>query len=485
MFGLNSAVKGLLASQRSLYTTNHNITNANTKGYSRQQIDQRATRAHNLPGIGFMGTGTEIYNIDRVRDSFTDFKYWNESAPMGEWDVKRNALGEIEKLMGEPTDNSFRQYMDDLYTSLEDLSKNPSDRAFREPVRENAMSFTKHFNETAKRLENMRNDTEYDMGVKVKHINSLGDQIGKLNRQIYLRETGGNSANDLRDRRELLVDDLSKIVNVQVSESEYRRSSDKNNQDYDAPLSGKYTVSVNGISLVDHTDINKIIFNGDKEEEKMIVWENGQEVKLRSGELKAMKDMLAGNGEENSYRGIPFYEKKLDQFAQIFAEKFNEQHKKGKKSDGENGKDFFVFDENNPAASLSLSKEILDSVDNIAAGFTGSAEDGENILALIKQREDKNFFPDKMSQGTPDDFLKSILSSMAVDSLQAQRSYSTQEIIQRNIGSKRASISGVSLDEEMADMVRFQHIYVAASKMITTMDSLLDLTVNRLGNVGR
>ncbi len=82
-FGFNTAVKGLLASQRSLYTTNHNINNINTKGYTRQLASQRATTPYDLPGIGYLGTGTEIYDISRVRNSYLDFKYWNENAPMG------------------------------------------------------------------------------------------------------------------------------------------------------------------------------------------------------------------------------------------------------------------------------------------------------------------------------------------------------------------------------------------------------------------
>ena len=131
----------------------------------------------------------------------------------------------------------------------------------------------------------------------------------------------------------------------------------------------------------------------------------------------------------------------------------------------------------------------LKDVKNIAAAgkVGGSAEDNENLLKLIGQRENKDFFKgmDGVSQGTADDFIKSMLSSMAVDSLQSKRIYKTQEMIQKNIETKRNSISGVSLEEEMADMVRYQHVYVASSKMITTMDFIIDLTVNRLGLVGR
>ncbi|NLK44646.1 MAG: flagellar hook-associated protein FlgK [Tissierellia bacterium] len=475
-YGLNSAVRGLLASQRALYTTNHNINNANTDGYSRQQVEQRATDPFRMPGIGFLGTGTEIYNIQRVRDAFVDFKYWNETAPLGEWEIKKNSLTEIEKLMGEPSNSSFRKYLDDFYTSLEELSKNPSDLAFREPVRENALAFTKHINETATRLMDMQKEVEYNIDMKVSKINSIVEQIGALNRQIYSQELDGSHANDLRDRREVLVDELSKIVNVRVNESP----------------AGKYTVSVEGISIVDHLYVNKVVFNKDGNDGEKLTWENGGIINLKSGELKGLIDVYEGNGENNTYRGIPYYIDKLNEFAKGFAEGFNSIHKQGYGlGSSANGINFFVGLNNETdditAATLTLSEEIMKDVKNISvAGVAGGlAEDNTNLLKLIAQREDKEFFTGGVSQGTPDDFIKSILSSMAVDSLQSKRLYETQELIQKNIETKRSSISGVNLDEEMADMVRFQHVYVASSKMISTMDMIIDVTVNRLGLVGR
>lgn len=475
-FGFNSAVRGLLASQRALYTTNHNIDNTNTKGYSRQQVEQRATSPFKMPGIGFLGTGSEIYNVQRIRDSFVDFKYWNETAPKGEWEIKKNALTEIEKLMGEPSNNSFRKYMDDFYKSLDEMSKNPSDMAFREPVIENAMAFTKHINETAKRLQDIKKETEYEVDTKIKHINSLSSQIAGLNRQIYSSELDGKPSNDLRDKRELLVDELSKIVNIRVNESQ----------------DGKYNVSMGGISIVDHLYTNKISFK-EIDDEYKITWENGGEVNLKSGELKGLLDMLTGDGKGNTYRGIPYYIKQLDDFASGFADKFNSVHKKGyglgevDRGVGVEGINFFEYNTKDSSATITLNQEIVKDIKKIAAAGTpgGSAEDNTNLLKLIKQRESKDFFSGVVSQGTPDDFIKSMLSSMAVDSLQAGRLYATQELMQKNIETKRSSISGVDLNEEMADMVRFQHVYVASSKMISTMDMIIDITVNRLGMVGR
>jgi flagellar hook-associated protein 1 FlgK len=350
------------------------------------------------------------------------------------------------------------------------MSKNPSDDSYRKPVRENALAFTKHINETAIRLENMMKETEKSMDIKVKNINNLTAQIGNLNRQIYSAEINGQHANDLRDRRELLVDELSKIVNVRVDESP----------------EGKYTVSVSGISIVEHITVNKVKF--DKNSEEKIFWENGSPVKLKSGELKGLIDLYNGDGKNNNYRGIPYYINKLNDFAKGFATKFNEQHREGYGLDGTtNGIDFFKFDSDNPAATITLDNKIMEDLKNIAAASKspGDDEDNENLLALIKLREDKEFFTGDDSQGTPDDFIKSILSSLAVDSLQSKRIYGTQELIQQNAELKRKSISGVSEEEEMADMVRFQHVYVASARMITTMDTIIETTINRLGLVGR
>ena len=472
MNGFNTAVKGLLASQRSLYIMNHNLSNVNTKGYSRQQGSQRATTPQNIVGMGLLGTGTEIYDIARVRDSYIDFKYWNENAPKGEWEIKKNNLDEIEKLFGEPSDSSFRKYLDDFFEALETMSTNSSDYSYREPVKENALALTKHINESAVRLENLRDGIGHSIDAQVKTINNITNQIAALNRQIYSNEIGGRAANDLRDRRDLLIDDLSKIVNVRVNESE----------------DGKYTVSISGVSIVDHIYVSEIRASDDRSN---IEWSNGSNVKLETGELKGLLDLYNGDGKDNSYRGIPYYQRKLNEFAKGFAKKFNDIHNSGYRLDGGYGEDFFSIDEDKgAAATITLNEDIISDLKNIAAGGeTGDAEDNANLLELIKLRDDKNFFEgeegDDISQGTPDDFLKSIISNLAVDSMQSQRMHKSQEIVLKNIQSRRDSISGVSYDEETADMVRYQHAYISAARMITTMDTIMDVTINRLGLVGR
>ena len=466
-----------MASQRSIYIANHNISNTRTPGYSRQEGFQKTTTPMYLAGTGYLGTGVEVYDVKRVRNSYVDFKYWNESAPLGEWEVKRETLYEIEKLFGEPSKSSFRQYLDDFYQSLENMSQKSSDLSYREPVRENALALTKHINESAVRLQNLKKDVETSIDAKVKNINTLANQIAVLNKQIFSSEIDGRTANDLRDRRDLLLDELSTISNIKVDESEDRRTK----------------VSISGIALVDHDHVSEIkVKKSDSEENKTIrlEWGNGSNVKLRSGELKGLMELYNGDGQYGSYRGIPYYQNKLDEFAKGFADKFNVKHREGYRLGGGKGGDFFTYDEiDGVAATLTLDDEIIDDLKNIAAGGkdgSGADSDNENLLVLIEQRENRKFFDGTTSsQGTPDDFLKSIISNLAVDSLQGKRMEDSQTIMLNNIQSKRDSISSVNPDEEMANIVNYQQIYIASAKMVNTIDTIMDVTINRLGLVGR
>lgn len=494
MDGFSRAVSGLLASQRALYVTNHNIDNMKTAGYSRQKALQRATSPTYIPGTGFLGNGTEIYDIVRIRSEYTDFKYWTENGPKGEWEIKRDTMTEIEKIMGEPSDSSFRKYMDEFFKALDTLNENPSDIAYREPVRETALSFTKHINQTAERLDNLKKEIEFDIGVKVRSINDIANQIASLNRQIYSYELDGKTANDLRDKRELLVDELSKIVNVQVNESK----------------DGKFRVSIGGLALVDHVNVSELKYeseDGDPTKEKKLTWYNDNPVSLRSGELKALVDILNGDGNNGSYRGISYYKKKLDEFARGFAKGINEVHREGIGLNGESDKLFFAamgedipekkddgnykeeldkYCEKINANNITLSDDILNDVQNIACASTyGGVEDNTNLLKLVALRDNKAFFSGDVSQGTPDDFIKSILSNLSVDSSQAKRMEKTQDVILKNIIQRRQSESGVSLDEEIANLVSYQHVYNASARMITTIDAVMDVTINRLGLVGR
>ncbi|MTI46806.1 flagellar hook-associated protein FlgK [Sporosalibacterium faouarense] len=518
--GFNTAVSGLLASQRSLYTTNHNIANANTEGYSRQVAKQRTTTAMILPGIGALGTGTETYDITRIRDEYIDFKYIHENAPLGEWEVKSENLESIENIFNEPSESSFRKNLDEFFQALETLSTAPSDYSNRALVREKAGALTNHLNETAQRLYSLQKELNFAVRTTGDQINDLASQIGTLNDQIYRIEIDGTTANDLRDKRDVLIDDLSKLVNIQTDD-----------------FNGKLRVSIGGISLVNHNEVSKLktttIDNKYNPEEKLvqIEWETGNQVlEPKSGELKGLLDMRDGDGKGNSYRGVGFYIERLNEFSRKIVEKVNAVHYQGEGLNDSSNKLLFAWngldtstiesqflskfgvslssvdfnDETDPnyldykqfinenvkADNISLSGDILNNLDSIAHIAAASAgkdgvENNENVLKLIELREDNKFFDDTTPQGTPDDFLKAVLSNLAVDGQQSIRMKNNQSAIMANVEIHRQSVSGVSLDEEMSNMVKYQHSYNASARMLTTIDAIYDVTINRLGLVGR
>jgi len=486
--GFNSATQGLLTSQKQLYITNHNINNQATDGYSRQIGKQRAASPMDLPGIGMLGNGTEMYEISRQRDSYANKKYWNENKYMGEWELKENNLLEIQRIINEPSDSSVRKNLDEIFKAFEELSKRPSDSSTRALVRQKALTFTKHLNETSTRLYNLQSDINFQVSEKINNVNEYAGQISKLNKEIMQLEIDGSTANDLRDSRDLLIDKLSKIVNINVDENK-----------------GKMRISVGGIGLVDHDETHLLKYPptqianplNPKEKLNVVEWSLGEEsVALKSGELKSLLDLRDLSNLE--YRGIPYYIKKLDQFANVFAEKMNEVHSSGFALDmktvniklftvdGQSTEDQNQNKKKITALNIGISADIMDNLDNIAAADADNgADNNKNALKLIALREDPSFFESGTGKGTPDDFVKSILSTIAVDGNHATTMFANQKTVFQGVKMRRESVSGVNSNEELSNMVQFLKSYRSNAKMLTTFDKVFEVTINQLGLVGR
>ncbi|TYQ15015.1 UNVERIFIED_CONTAM: flagellar hook-associated protein 1 FlgK [Acetivibrio alkalicellulosi] len=531
-FGINVAVRGLYTAQRNLDVINHNINNVNTPGYSRQQTIQVASKPMPLyDGTGMVGTGSDVIAIERIRDEYLDFKYWSESSAFAEWNTKKTALADMEAMFNEPSDSGFNVILDEFFNSLQELAKDPGSQAVRTLVRETGVMVAKYFNSLAVHFEELQNDLNYQIDTKVTEANSLGLQIQQLNRQIYRAELDGNTANDLRDHRTLLIDKLSQIINIDANEVVVGKLPDGRDDKH-------MVITMSGKAFIDHYEFSRLAvrqrdekLNEEDIENLFIVgWEDGNRLDIRGGELKGLLDVRDGNEGKNGspvYKGIPFYIGKLDQFVRTFAMAFNEGfidnntngiieeeevgmgHVNGygiarNEDDVYTGIRFFtmVAEGRKPISSddfingateideitnaykkltaknFSVSFDIYDDINKIAA----SSEPDEignivNLNQLIKMRHNPHMF----SEGAPEDFMVSIVATMGIDSQQAIRISQNQHSIVRQIENRRLSDSGVSLDEEMANMVKHQHAYTAAAKMVNTMAEIYDILVNRVG----
>lgn len=531
--GFNIARSGLFASQRALDITGHNISNVNTPGYTRQRLEQTSSTPLRLPGgQGMLGTGVDTTAVKQIRNEFLDYKYRDESTSLGFWETRADGLAFIEDIMNEPSDTGINQVINEMFESFQELSKNPDNLTTRSLVRQRAITFTNSINHTYNQLEKMAEDYNFDIQTTVNQINTKGEQIARLNDQIFRAEATGNNANDLRDKRNLLIDELSEIVDIEVQEI--------NNPDN--PKHPKTVIKVAGRPLVYHDEFvvlktEKLTYSGDPNDSSnhpihnekgeghpefyKIVWEDDiefQEDALKGGQLKGLLEMRDGDGKSGSPKGIPYYIKELNKFVNTFANEINKIHLEGYGLNGNTNMAFFTVDGNKTpenvkieydddgnlkrdengdiiinndednllkginAANIRISEEIEDP-NNIAASDHPDRlpKDGSKMLEITELRHKQSMF----NEGKPEDFIKSLIGNLGVDAEEANRNTLNQHILVDSVDNRRISISGVSQDEELSNMVRFQHAYNASARMMTTMDEMLDVLINRVGLVGR
>jgi len=260
-FEFNIAVSGLFAAQRGLSVTSNNIANTTTKGYSRQELGQSASIPLTGCGVGMLGTGVITTDVKRIRDSYIDSKLWSQNDKLGEYKIKVEQNSIIETVYGEPSETGFTKVFTDFFTGIDDLSKLPDEGERKTGLRQQMISFTKYFNQASTSLSGFQQDLNFELKSKVDEINLLGSKIQSLNSQIYQSEIYGDDANTFRDARDLCVDRLSELVNVQTKEEEEVTVSGK--------VFKKFSVKVAGQTLVDHLAVRElgIYVRGSKEDE--------------------------------------------------------------------------------------------------------------------------------------------------------------------------------------------------------------------------
>ncbi|MFC7373031.1 flagellar hook-associated protein FlgK [Fictibacillus iocasae] len=489
--GLETARRGMVTQQSALQTTGHNIANANTPGFSRQRVNFVQTEPYppasmNRPGIpGQMGTGVQAGSVQRVREGFLDVQYRGENNKFGYWNAKSEALEKMEDIMNEPSENGLSKTLDRFWQSLQDLSVHPDDSGARSVVRQRGIAVAETFNYLSNSLSSIKSDIESQVDITVKEINSLTTQINNINKQISEIEPHGYLPNDLYDERDSLVDRLSELATIKVTTTASGGLA--------SPMAaGKYTVELiakDGTTslgkLVDGVALTSVDMSYTKDATgKINQFSIGTPaVPLTStdvgGKLAGLKDAF-----NTTY---PKMIDDLDKLAHDFAVEFNRVHRTGHTLNNTQNVDFFALksavitipkDTTQTAgfaSQLKIHDDIKNDLKNIAAGNTTAAGDGNNALALT---EVKNTTKLKSTY-------EGMIGGMAVEAQEAVRLTNNSDVLKSAVESRRQSVSGVSIDEEMTNMIQFQHAYNAAARNITVVDEMLDKIINSMGLVGR
>lgn len=472
--GLEMAKRALFAQQSALYTTGHNISNANTEGYSRQRVNFEADTpfpiaSRNRPEIpGQIGTGVKAGSIDRIRDQFLDVQFRGENSKAGYWEAKSAAFSRMENIMNETTGNGLAKSMDLFWNSLQDLATNPTNSGARSVVVQRGVALAETFNYMSNSLTKIQGDLQSEIEHTVDVANSLMNQINEINKQAKHIETHGYLANDLYDERDRLIDELSSIVDIKVDTS-----------------SGQPTITLvqngNDLTLVDGASLEFHELKTEDDEGYLNVvismgidGEDTQKIDTTSlqGSLNAL---LHSHNED-----YPQMLDSLDAMAKVFVEEFNKVH--GYHEEESMGTPF--FDPGSlTAGEIQVNEEIIKDSGLIVANLGEDSNDGENALRLADVFD--KTVEINGEETSVKKYYETLIGDLGVEVQEANRMMDNTNILRSQVDLQRKSVSSVSLDEEMANMIKFQHAYNAAARSMTTIDEMLDRIINGMGIVGR
>jgi flagellar hook-associated protein 1 FlgK len=328
--GLNTVVLGLAAQQVSLDTVGHNISNANTTGYSRQRVNLATTQSQTVylgNGAAQIGTGVITQSITRIRNTFIDQQMWKETSTLGYGQTVLDTLGKIEGVFSEPTSGTgIQTVLDQFWTAWNTVSTNASDNGARTALRERGVELVDAIQQANTQLRDMVSDINDVIELRVNSVNQITTELLSLNKQINQIEAGQTDhANDLRDRRDNLVDQLSKIINVRVVED----------QDHN------YVVQSSGLTLVDGLRTNKLSTVSSKDPDygyevvNIVDDTTGAGINFTSGEIKGLLDSRdktaesSGGESRDSDISAKAYLNKLSQMSQFLLQEFNAVQRDG------------------------------------------------------------------------------------------------------------------------------------------------------------
>ncbi|MBW1700778.1 MAG: flagellar hook-associated protein FlgK [Deltaproteobacteria bacterium] len=453
---LNSGRGALLAQQKAIEITGHNIANVNTPGYSRQRVNLAANDPL-YSGIGLMGGGVRATEIQRIYDRFLGLQINNENQNLGRWEARKGALERVEIIFDESSGYGLNQAMSEFWNAWQDLANNPSGHVERVTLLAKSETMATTFNNMYSNLEQVQKDIDTSIRGTVEEINLIAQQVADLNQKIVEVEVNGQNANDYRDSRDLLLRELSSMIDINTFE----------NND------GSVTVSVgSGKPLVESIFAWSLSTETNASGLQDIVW-----VDSDGNTTDITNDISGGKLKgwiEARDVAIPDYLDRLDDLAANIISEVNALHSNGFGLDGSTGNDVFT---GTSASDMAVNQLIADDVNLIAAAGSAGGVPGDNSNAIAIA----NLQNDLLMGGntaTFDDYFNSIVSDVGSGVQNATVNFNHQYSMVEHLDNYRESISGVSLDEEMVNLVKYQHAYNAAAKLISLVDELLNTVIS-------
>ncbi|MQA34561.1 flagellar hook-associated protein FlgK [Modestobacter roseus] len=464
--GLNTATSALWAQQRGLDVTGQNVANVNTEGYSRQRAELQSVGGNPVPAIWSVskdvGQGVNADTVIRIRDAFLEARAQAESGRTASLTVHDTTLAQIEQAFREPGETGIQAKLTDVFKSWGDLASNPTEDGARTAVLQKTATLVAEFRTTDAALDKAWTQTRSALDVLADDVNTTIAQVAQLNTAIKKATQTGLPSNELADQRDALVLKLSQTIGATSSKGDF----------------GTVDVAVGGATLISGSSSTGLRVVGTSDplavtgtDPRLVTDPGGTTVTpggTGGGQLTALRET------------IPGYRARLDGVAQRLADEFNSAHTAGVDKTGAPGG--ALFDDGAGALTGITAKTLT-----LAISDTRRLAAADGSTAPTPTTDNRNAMAIAKLQSSPDGTAvayRQLIVQLGVDASVATGNLKTQTVVASQVEASREAVSGVNLDEEMTNMLRFQHGYSAAARMITTIDETLDVLINRTGRVG-
>ena len=464
---LNIGEQALYTTRQGVDTASHNIANANVEGYSRQRINVRSREPQWMHGV-VVGSGAYIKDITRSHNQFVEKQINRAQQVSGEASGRFEALKTLESIFSPELSSGVSDEITNFFNAMQDLSLSPDDIAIRTSLRENAKNVLGAFKRVDSEIRQRRLDLNDIVVQECSEINSRLQGVSKLNLQIQeIEVTPGAFANDLRDQRDLLMRELTEKVQINYYEDEFGNFCVRGPEDIiliDRGYVGEFNVIAN---TKNDGFADLLITDPDGGHQRNVTR------KLDCGRLKGLVDVR-----DNICSDLI---KKNNDMATNFVSRINDIHRKGYGIRGfeeSTGRDFFkpVANVTTAARDLDISDDIADSIDAISLAGTPLAG-GDNIIAneLLSLKHERI-----MDDGRTNlvEYYANYVGNLGIEINRANHVKEANDLVVNDLQSQRDAVSGVSLDEEAVSLMKWQSNFTASSKVITTVDEMLDTVLN-------
>jgi len=453
---LNIALQSMLAEQGAIETTSNNIANANTPGYSRQRPDLEEMPPVKLGGIT-LGAGVQMTQVSSLRDKVLELRIDQETQQQGQLNSFISGGQQVQVLFNETSGTGLQAPLSNFFNSLSELSTNPSDLTTRQNVITAAQNLANAFNQTSTNLATLQRNTDLAAQQSVTQINSLITQIAQVNQQVVAATTTGGNAGPFEDQRQQLIGKLSNYIDV--------AEVDAGNNSLTLTTAGGSALVVGGQSFA-------LTTNADPVTGFQNVYSNGNNItsKIMGGELAGQVQIRD--------QEIPGIQNSLDALAFQLSTAVNQQNQAGFDLNGSAGGNIFNALAQQGGAAASLRVSITDPGKIAASGGPAPGTPGDNTNAnALLALQNQNF----ISGLTPTNFYSNLVFKIGNDISSAETNQSSGGQVLLQLQNLQGGISGVDINEEAANLMRFQNAYQASAQVSSIINRLMDVTMNMMG----